>query len=300
MSWLSAIGDWLSGHAPTSGTSRSFDPAVFIALCNDDPEEARAMLAADQSALAREIEQTFEVYDARLEELAERVHTLTPAEFRREAKVIREAQDGLRRALRRVEVSAKSARELKRELGEWQDREDESPIHADHPSFRSEIIESELRSRGVSVDSGYLPSRADTQVRPYGHTHVCSPVGTPSEIDMPTEGRGSAAPLPAGNALLMLTHDVATMPRRPMETFVEQEVHEPLTLPEVQHVLTAIREATRETERWHAIPSEDHDEDALLQVHHLRELHALLKRLDREQGIDRDRLEMAVSHRQMH
>lgn len=248
------------------------------------------MLAADQSTLAREIEQTFEAYDMRLQELAQRVHQLTPAQFRREAEVIREAQDGLRRALRRVEMSAKTARELKRELSEWQDREDDSPLHADHPSFRSEIIASELRSRGVDVGAG--------SSRPSGMP--VDAIRSVERIDLPTDQGGGTPPLPVENAMLMLTHDVATMPRRPMETFIEQEVHEPLTLPEVQHVLAAIREATREAERWHAIPSEDHDEDALVQVHHLRDLHALLKRLDREQGMNRDRLEMAVSQRQMH
>jgi len=224
MSWLSAIGDWLSGHAPSHAPSRSFDPKAFIALCKDDPEEARAMLAADQSALAREIEQTFAAYDTRLEELAERVHALTPAQFRREAKVIREAQDGLRRALRRVEVSAKTARELKRELGEWQDREDDSPVHADHPTFRSEIIASELRSRGVDVGAGLS--------RPSGMS-----VDSVSAIDMTSaQGAHIGAPLPVENAMLVLTHDATSMPRRPMEAFAEQDVHEPLTLPEVEHV----------------------------------------------------------------
>ncbi|GEM_PF-5711305 len=62
-------------------------------------------------------------------------------------------------------------------------------------------------------------------------------------------------------------------------------------------LLRAIREATREAERWHALPQVEHGEDALEQVRQLRELHASLKRLDREQGIERARLTLAVRMR---
>jgi len=272
MSWITAMGDWLGGRTNIPATSRSFDPAAFIRVCEEDPEEARAMLAADQSALAREIEMTFEVYDARLEELATRVHALSPAEFKREAKKIREAQDGLRRALRRLEVSAKTAKELERELKLWQDRTNDAPLHADHPSFRSEIIASELRSRGLTVKE---------------------------DVKVPApEGERIFATPKSENAALWLTQMERSEPEEE-ETPPADQVHEPLTMPQVEYLLQAIREATHEAERWHAVPPEEQDEEAVLQVRQLRDLHAALKKIDREQGVSRDRIELAVWPREM-
>ena len=279
MSWFSSISHWFTGTPPASPASRSFDPAAFIKMCEDDPAEARAMLAADQSMLAREIERTFEAYDERLKDLAGRVHNLTPKEFKREAKTIREAQDGLRRALRRLEVSAKTAKELKRELADWDDREDETPLHADHPTFRSEIIQSELRSRGVDVGA---------------KDRFCS-----AAVDLP-EVVAEQSHVPDRNAILWLTHDETGLHEVAPVVLPPAEKVEPLTMPEVEYLLTAIREATREAERWHGVPEDEHDEETLLQMHHLRDLHAVLKRLDREQGTSRDRLDLAICPRDLH
>jgi hypothetical protein len=279
MSWLSTIADWFSGR-PGRPVSRSFDHATFVELCAENPQEARAMLAADQYALAKEIERTFASYDARLKDLASRVHELKPEEFKREAKTIRDAQDGLRRALRRLDVSAKTAKELQHELLLWERRNDETPLHADHPSFRSEIIRSELRSRGALQEK--------RKEAPVVEEQMAKPILSPQQA----------------NAMLWLTHDEGMNRSDEVEVTDEFEEMEdapvePLTLPEVQYLLQAIREATREAERWHAVPADSCDEDALVQVHHVRDLHALLKRLDRENGVYRDRLELAVSPREL-
>lgn len=59
-------------------------------------------------------------------------------------------------------------------------------------------------------------------------------------------------------------------------------------------LLRAIRDATHEAERWHALPLSEHNEDTLDQVQHLKELHSVLKRFDRENGIRRDRIQLAI------
>lgn len=77
---------------------------------------------------------------------------------------------------------------------------------------------------------------------------------------------------------------------------------DPESLPEVstEHLLAAIRDAVREADRWHAVPKDAMGEDALVQLHHVRDLHAMLRRLDRRKGIRRDRLELAVSPQALH
>lgn len=67
-----------------------------------------------------------------------------------------------------------------------------------------------------------------------------------------------------------------------------------LRLIDTPQLLRAIDEATREAARWHAVPIETHDQDALMQIHHVRELHSMLKQEDRRQGVQRDRLELAI------
>lgn len=229
----------------------------FFTAAPDAPiSRARAMLAADQAALAREIEKTFDLYDERLKDLAGRVNQLSTKDFKREAKNIREAQDGLRRALRRLDLSAKTAKELERELALWEDREqDAAPMHADHPFVRAEMARSELAVRKGKIE------RARKEIISQTVTVLEEPQSHSTHDELPT-------------------------------------TNEPLPLPDTANLLRAIREATREAERWHAIPVEDHDEDALIQVHQVRDLHAALRRMDREQGSQRDRLELAINPRE--
>ncbi|MFA4954650.1 MAG: hypothetical protein WC641_05035 [Patescibacteria group bacterium] len=72
------------------------------------------------------------------------------------------------------------------------------------------------------------------------------------------------------------------------------DTEDSLYLPEEEYLLCAIREATHEAERWHAIPVTGEDEDALIQVHHVRELNGALKEYDRKRGVSRDRLPLAI------
>ena len=258
---------------------QSFDPAAFIRVCEEDPARAKALLAADQMSLAQEIEETFQAYDERLEELASRTHRLSAKEVKHEAKRIRQAQDALRRALRRVEVSAKTAKELERELSLWEEREnDAQDLHADHPAVRAEMIRSELAVRGTEV-----PQRMRE---------------IPVAVNVETEEADEEPAMKPVNAALWLTQDAAEAGDEGSEE--EEEISAPLSTPEAEHLLRAILEATREAERWHALPAEEHDEDTLYQLHQVRELHAALKRLDRENSIRRDRMAYAVSPRELH
>lgn len=130
------------------GKEASKPDASFVASCEENPSGARAYLAADQSRLGAEIEEMFRAYDARLASLASRVKTLSEADLAREMESIREAQDSLRRIVRRFQAALKTTSELDQELDGWEGHPgDEASLHADHPLVRSEIARSELLLR---------------------------------------------------------------------------------------------------------------------------------------------------------
>ncbi len=238
MSFRSAMRRWCAGDGVDSGR--------FTVT-----EE----LTREQRVLANEVERLFRVFDERLETLASRMRELSPDEIEREADMFRTEQDSFRRALRRLEATAKSTRELERELDEWASRNESGAPHADHPSVRREIVASELATRDPRRSQPLPPVDADDAITVY--------VEEAHERELPS----------------------------PEIVIV---AHEPLPSVDPGYLLSAIREATREAERWHAVPEDTLNEDALTQVNYLRELHVILKRLDRANGVVRDRLDMAV------
>jgi hypothetical protein len=259
-SWIERLTRWFRKEPPSSV---AFDPASFEKLCNEDPAAARDALEADQRSLADELERTYSAYSERLESAASRLAGMSDDDVAREAKILRDAQDGLRRILRRIDASAQTARQLERELSDWESRERvEGPRHADHPLVRAEIIRSELTTRGefqqpVAIPPEQSPFRIVIEERqPY----------TPGDFEEPIN--------------------------MPMADVEDEIPFETLASVEPEHLLHTIRFETREAERWHG--HHDPDQDAIEQVKQVRQLHAILKRLDREKGIRRDRMTIAI------
>lgn len=259
-SWIERLKRWFRKEPPSSV---SFDPVSFERICREDPASARAALEADQRSLADELERTYAAYSERLEGAASRLSGMSDGDVAREAAVLREAQDGLRRILRRIDASAQTARQLERELSDWESRgRVEGPRHADHPLVRAEIIRSELATRGefqqlVAISPDQSPFRIVIDERP---TYA------PSDFEAPLA-------LPMAEA----------EERIPFETLASVEP---------EHLLHTIRFETREAERWHGHHDPDHD--AIEQVRQVRQLHGILKRLDRQKGIRRDRMTIAI------
>jgi len=117
-----------------------------------DPVGRLAELQDEQRRIADELEDTFIAYDRKLQGAAKRIaslgaDSLTPKEWER----LRAEQLELWRLLRRAQAAQRSTRALAREVEEW--RAVDSGVlpegHPDHPETRAEIVESELRVRGV-------------------------------------------------------------------------------------------------------------------------------------------------------
>lgn len=244
---------------PLSGC---FDPAVFERLCLENPQAAIEALQFEQRDLAGQFEAICLAYQGRLNDLALKLSDLEPKELRRESKIMREAQDSIRKILRRLEASMMNAAELERELKEWSARQDESgPRHADHPDVRAEILRSEMavRSRKAALKA-------------------ISPEESPF--------RSNA--MPSAQCLVLSSEGM----QEPAPVSVETD---DLPALEEEQILQAIRQATREVERWHGAPN--YERDALDDLHELKKLHALLKKYDKARGASRDRIELAVRMR---
>jgi hypothetical protein len=136
----------------------------LVRLARRDPEAARVLLAREQRELADELERTFLAYEARLEALSRRVRSMEPATVRREMGILREAQDELRRVIRRASIAERQTRELQREWGEWKRLNVHSGLLESHALERLEMLRSELALRGVHLDA--LDPKQESQELP--------------------------------------------------------------------------------------------------------------------------------------
>lgn len=127
---------------------------VSIDACMEDPEAALVALQDDQRHIADELEATFLAYDRRLRAAAKRLAALGPDSVSMEEQAqLRDEQLELWRLVRRAQAAQRSTRELIREVAEWRAHEPTAATegHPDHPETRVEIVESELRVRGVAL-----------------------------------------------------------------------------------------------------------------------------------------------------
>ena len=256
-SWRERIRRWLRLGPRFSG---SFDPAAFERLCAEDPSAARDALTLDQRELADELGRTYAAYREKLNMLAARVRDMSASDVRREAAALRDAQDAIRRTLRRIDASAHSAEELEDELRDWEARQGErGPRHADHPDVRLEIVRSELHARGRAPVLRVIPMEES----PFGRLSCAIPQDAGRRTS--DVGRGTQDEFP----------DVGGLPS-----------------PDPDNLVAAIRQMTRDVER--GLSSENPEPETLDDLHELRSLHAALKRLDRERGASRDRVALAV------
>lgn len=263
--WLERIKRRFLRKPPLSGC---FDPAAFERLCLENPQAAIEALQFDQRDLAEQFEATCLAYQEKLNDLAVRLNNLEPKQLRRESKILRETQDAIRKILRRLEAAMMSATELERELKEWSARRDESGLrHADHPDVRAEIARSEMAVRSRKAVLRAIP---------------------PEESPFSSVEQTTPNPSFARSGIGLISS--------PCTKGELEGVEDELPVLEEEHLLQSIRQITRDVERWHSAPN--YERDALDDLHELKKLHALLRDSDKKQGLQRDRLELAVRMRE--
>ena len=135
--------------------------------CLEDPDGALAELQDEQRRIADELERTFLAYDKKLQAAAKRIASLGPEGVTAEARdQLRAEQLELWRLLRRAQAAERGTRELVREAREWKAHGPTAAPegHPDHPETRVEIVESELRVRGMALpDTPQMPDVAEEE-----------------------------------------------------------------------------------------------------------------------------------------
>jgi hypothetical protein len=158
---------------------------------------------------------------------------------------------------------------LDQELDGWEGHPgDEATLHADHPLIRSEIARSELLLRN---EEKLRQQKKDAQL-----------VGWSVDPDLGREDVVSEG---------WDARNVYSPPMNSNQGMLQVQVHEvdPVRIPDEAQLIAAIRDAVRETNRWHALENHEHTQDAADQVRQMKQLHGILKRLDAQKGIRRDR-----------
>jgi hypothetical protein len=222
------------------------------------------LVQREQRLLEQDVREATALLATETRRLSARIAIMPPDIAKAETEALAKAQDALKRLMRRYAAALKRSEELERELALWQARRDEAgERHADHPATRAEVIRSELAVRGI------VPAEPPALV-------PLSALGSGVGVGEGTEASSAA-----------------------LSSELEEIVYAPH--PDTVHLIQAIREATREAERWHGYHSDDplSYAEAVDQLRHVRSLHAALKILDRRAGVDRDRLTFAVRMREV-
>ena len=266
MSWLTQFWGWLNRSAESRqrGPDGKFNEPEKNDFC-----QAKAILAVEQSRLAEELERIFQAYDEKVKDLALRVRNLPAGAADAEIARLRVLQQDLQSVVGRLDAAAKSRQDLEQEMLYWQKRLDGLPCDRDKARRQTEILRSELAIRAPEEDLRWsMPAvvQAGSGIRqPFVFAIDDEPA-------VPAEDGGNHPELSA-------------------------DIPDYDYWPSAENLVAAIRDATHEAERWHAIPIEDCDEEAVLQVRHVKNLNAWLKRVDRRNGTTRDRLKLAISLR---
>jgi hypothetical protein len=272
MSLFTQLWGWLT--EPAQNRQGLTDGAIEEAK-NNGPRNARAVLASEQAELALELERLFLAYDEKVEDLALRLKDLPANAAEAEIERLRAIQHELQAAVRRLEAAVKSRQELEHELSYWQKMQGGERDSREKARRQTEIIRSELAIRNPEEEN-------------------YAPLPTAEAYEMPTSGERMVL---AAEAEDEDEDEANACEAEPAELMAELPDY--AHWPDAQNLVLAIREATREAERWHAIPVECHDQEALVQVRHVKDLNAWLKKVDRKNGVTRDRLELAISPREL-
>jgi len=260
MSWISKVSGWLF-----SSNSDFSNPAENKKLKDKSRKSSTKLkLEKRQRELATEIEKTFTAYEEKLYDLANTLNSLEDEARAEDTLSVEQSQDELRRINKRLEVASKSTHDLEQELAEWENRQFEDSSNNKYTEVIKEIIGSELAIRGVKIKVEKLEKSEFFQ-------------------------------MPETNFNLSLTGSEPFIPEFEQDPVdISKETDSSLPELDPEYLLQAIKEATREAERWHVEPCGESDPEAALQVRHVKDLHAALRELDKKNGVSRDRLALAV------
>lgn len=217
-------------------------------------------LMNEQRALNERAVRMLEVYERKTEKIAALLEECRQGDIERLAPHIRQLQMDLKNALMRAELAGTETSDLERELADWQYRWKNG---SEEPSSRYKSLLIELKSRGSS------------------------------SVIARSSGDAAISTLPSSEEKLVY-FDLQTLDKEPDEEEVvgavmysSQEATGLETDPE--QLVLHIKDLSRELARYKQDPTSEPTE-SLRMARQIRQLHAILRNIDRKSGDYRDRI----------
>lgn len=137
----------------TEPSSEGIDSKRLLAMCLEDPEQAKRLLKREHRRLAEELEKTMVAYQERLEDVSRKLRgsSQDPAKLEEEVMMLLREQREIERVVQRIALAEQETQQL---LGEWQDwaRHVQEGVQLDERSrLRMELLRSELTAREVKI-----------------------------------------------------------------------------------------------------------------------------------------------------
>jgi len=229
-------------------------------------------LRSEQRDLAQSLGKMIDQAEKSLNEISAALKQSKPHDKQALAR-IRERQAKIRMALLRFETALQRKQELERELSEWERPQSKGHFDQMRRNIKSELLRSELAMRDL-LDGKHKKNEtieADNIKEPI------SAASQPEKFEMPVGITESKIFRSAPS--LRISH--------------EQTNH---LEPRTENLIRSIREVSMELSKHEQAPDKDVKELASL-AHQIRDLHAILRKVDKKFGKMRDRIALTDGFR---
>jgi hypothetical protein len=217
-------------------------------------------MVEEQKRLAQKLSKTFEDYEIRLNKIAGLFEECRQGEIERLAPYIQSLQQEFKTALTKADLAISEHSDLKREMADW-NRRKEAGLADEPERLRCLMSELELRGRLESRNVTRDTRNVEKEIEPDSNESRVT-CHEPLEPE-PEEPKGAV--YYTDSAAQYLEHDA-------------------------EHLILNIRELSRELARYQQSPEVEPSESLRL-ARQIKDLHALLRKADRQSGAKRDRLE---------
>ena len=217
-----------------------------------------------QKDLSEQMKELADIFNRRLAEIDEAILNSSDRNLKQQKK-IKKSQHLLQKALFQFKAALQSTPLLKQEVIDWERYlQDESPIDLFHPAVRHKLIKAELDLRDI-LENGKISENISVNVI---QNEPAKQLVAPENLEQ--------------------TQEVAT----PAVSIRHQFSNSPHLKHEPEYLIRNIRDIYHEINVHCESPHMD-SKEVLIFVHQLKEMHGLLKKVDRQNNILRDRVSIA-------
>jgi len=243
----------------------------------------RDRLLNEQRVLNERAAKMLSVFETKVEKIAALLEECRQGDIERLAPHIRQLQMDLKNAMMRAELAGAEASDLERELADWQYRWRNGSEELS-PRYKSLMIE--LKSRGSSSviarnsSDEAISERSPRSSNLLAMTKVDEPQEKPVYFDLQTLG---------GEYVETPSEDVSTLKPQTASAVAFSNQEESGLDTDPDQLVLQIKDLSRELARYKQEPISEPTE-SLRMAKQIRQLHAILRQIDRRSGNNRDRI----------